>query len=429
VAETPVSDPAAAEELPAALTEADPRTTFLYRFASEPVRLVRRLARRPSAPLDSADFYTDNAYTAGEEIQAALGGMYGATTRVSAGGQISVTLYSAIPVVREGQPVGAILVSQSTFRILQDIYQIRLDVFRIFLICFSASIVLSLFLSLTIARPIAILQQRAREAVDEHGRLLGPIPRTRRRDEIGGLSLALTELTSQVDRYTRELESFAADASHELRNPLASIRASCEMALETDDEEIRRKFLEQARLDVNRAEAIIRAMRELSVIDAGADPRAISHVGQVLEDAVMDARRVVPDHPVTVAVDEGVADQAIPLSDYRIHQIVRNLLENSAAFGPPGSSITVTATRGGSRQKPTVVIHVDDEGPGFGDEDLERIFNRFYSTRDRQDSHLGLGLPIVRSLAQGAGGTATATNRETGGARVTVELPTVDEKR
>ena len=121
---TPSPDSGAEEDPDLATTT---REQFIYRFASAPVRSFRRLAGDPDPAVGSADFYNDNSYSDGSEVRAALAGRYGASTRVSSGGQISVTLYSAIPIRQEDRIVGAVLVSQSTFRILQSIYRVRVD--------------------------------------------------------------------------------------------------------------------------------------------------------------------------------------------------------------------------------------------------------------------------------------------------------------
>ena len=428
----------------------NPRESMLYRIASSPVRLLRRLAGSPERPLASADFYTEHSYLEGEEIRAAFDGHYGATTRVSVGGQISVTLYSALPVVLDGVVRGAVLVSQSTFRILQDIYRLRTDVFTIFLVCLGVAIVLSIFISLTIARPISQLSRRALEAVDERGRLRGPIPPSRRRDEIGRLSRAMSELTQQIDQYTRRLESFAAEASHELKNPLASIGASCEMAMDATDEKTRNQFLDQARQDVHRAEMIITAMRDLSRIDARTDPPATCDALQVVRDAVEARRSSDTRHTYLLEADAAEAlapgQLTVGLGCHRLRQAVENLLENAAGFSPEGSTVRVAISlldqrptgresdARGTEGGPRVQIVVDDEGPGLGD-DASRVFERFYTTRPSEAGHLGLGLAIVRALCERAGGTVKAGNaggpgdearsgsEQRTGARMTIDLP------
>ncbi|MFP4375564.1 MAG: ATP-binding protein [Spirochaetales bacterium] len=405
-----------------------PRSTLLYRLASFPVRMARDLFGRPETPLPSADFYSAAEYAAGSEVQAALAGTYGAATRVSAGGQISMTLYSALPIERDDVVVGAVLVSQSTFRILQDLYQLRIDLFEIFLWTMLAALVISAFLSLTIAHPIAQLQKRAQEAVDERGRLRAPMPPAKRADEIGGLSRALYTLTARIDHYTTGLENFAADASHELKNPLASIRANAELAADTKDDERRARFLSRIESDVHRALTIINGMRELSHIDAERESVSRCRPAAVLQELSEQWNKHRDLPRVLLRIDAEAVDVEVGLSATRMGQIAENLVQNARSFAPAGSEVEVELRRGTGKQEGGVVLTVSDRGPGFGTNEIGRVFDRFYSSRADSD-HLGLGLSIVKAITERAGGTVGAANREGGGALVAVRLERLSERR
>ena len=406
------------------LQQPGPRDSLIYRAASFPARTARQIAGVPEVALPATDFYTRASYTEGSEIQAALAGRYGAATRVSAGGQISVTLYSALPIRHGDAVVGAALVSQSTFRILQNLYRIRIDVFRVFLWCLAAAILLSIFLSLTIARPLALLQRHAAEAVDEVGRIRAPLIPQQRRDEIGGLSRSLATLTAQVEGYTRRLEGFAADLSHELKNPLASIAAHCEMAFGRQDADERERFLQRVRADVQRVQAIIEGMRELTRIDAHTEPPARCRVVPTLQAACEAAQSRGTGHAVVVDLPTPSERWEVPLPEHRLYQIVDNVVGNAQSFAPATTTITITARFGSGASGPQTTISVLDEGPGF--EEVKRVFDRFYTSRVERNGHLGLGLSIVQSIAESVGGRAIAANRSDGvpGGCVTVSLPT-----
>lgn len=398
------------------------RESLPYRIASFPVRTLRRLLGAQSAPVSAADLY-DTAVAdtpaeagppvlSGPEIQAALAGRYGAATRVSAG-QVSVTLYSAVPVRREGTVVGAVLVSQSTYRILQSLYAVRLDIFSVLLYGSAAAVVLSIFLSLTIIRPLRSLQTRALALVDSHGRLTGELALSTRRDEIGVLTNALRDLTGQVREHTHHVEAFAADASHELRNPLASIRAACEVALETDDEQTRRRFLQQALSDVHRSERLLAGLRELSRIDARTDDAESESgeggpLGPLLSSAVAAAQARDPQRTYRFEIAPPADGSTIHMPAWALERVVRNLTENAAGFAPDGSEVTVTARA----EAGEVVVTVSDHGPGL--RDCEAIFRRFTTDRPERGDHLGLGLAIVASILSRYGGSITATNRPDG---------------
>ena len=130
------------------LSGSGPRSSWLYRFGSTLVRLSEQIVAEPRPPVSAEEFYSADAPFEGAEIGQALSGEYGAATRITPGGQRSVTLYSALPVLNEGDVVGVVLVSQSTFHILQDLYEVRLAVFRFLL----GAVVLAAVLSLLALR-------------------------------------------------------------------------------------------------------------------------------------------------------------------------------------------------------------------------------------------------------------------------------------
>lgn len=412
------------------------RESLLYRIASFPVRTVRRLLGAQDEPRSSTDIYDEDggARLSGPEIQSALEGRYGAATRVSTG-QVSVTLYSAVPIWRDGSVAGAVLVSQSTYRILQSLYAVRLDLFTVLIYGTAAAVVLSLFLSLTIIRPLRSLQREALSIVDAHGRLTAELPPTRRKDEIGALANALRDLTEQVRVHVREVEAFAADASHELRNPLASIRASCEVAMQTPDALARDRFLAQAITDVRRAERLLAGLRELSRIDAGtldsdAEPLSARPLGELLSAVVTAIAERDGRHEYHLTVHDGAAQARVALPAWALERVLRNLTDNAAGFAPSGSAIEIVAApvsrdaaTAGLPADTTVKVSVADRGPGL--RDTAAIFGRFTSDRSDRGDHLGLGLAIVASILTRYGGSVTAANRSDGaGAVFTVGLTT-----
>jgi two-component system sensor histidine kinase ChvG len=418
----------------------------LYRLASFPIRLARRLFAPPEPPYESGEFYSGVATLLGEELRAALAGGYGAATRISAGGQRSVTLYSAVPVMDRQKVTGAVLVSQSTYRILRDLYELRLRVFEIFLVSVGAAVILSLVAGTTIVRPLAHLRRQAGQILDGRGRLRGHFRLPARRDEIGELARALRELTRRLEAQLAFGESFAADLSHELKNPLASIRAAAELVPAAGSEE-RARFLSVIQQEVARLEALLARVRDIAWIDARLEeePRERLDAAELAERCVESLRLRRPDLPafrVLVSAD-AASDQStsarpfVRLSPHRLLQVFENLMDNAAGFAPAGSEVEVTVRREG----PWAVLRVADCGPGIPPEHLQRIFDRFFSYRpavgadrqavsanvakssDRRVEHPGLGLAIVKAIVEGYGGTVCASNREGGGAVFQARLP------
>lgn len=395
--------------------------TFLYRLASFPIRFWRRYLRPPQPPLDSDEYYSGVRILSGPEIVDALAGGYGAQTRITTGQQ-SVTLYSAIPVLSRGNVVGAVLVSQSTFRILSDLYVLRLDIFRLFLWSVATAVVLSLLVSATITVPVRRLRDRARAILDPRGRLLGGFSPSRAKDEVGELSRSLGELTARLERHVRLLESFAADVSHEFRNPLASIRSAAELALSSAEPAERRAMLRMVMEDVSRMEKLLAGVREISRIDSGAaeegpqgpvDAREIA--GRVVESA-----RMRP-HGSSYAYSVEGGSVAVLVPPGRLQQVLENLLDNAAGFSPQGGSVRVSTGHEGE----SAVIRVCDDGPGIPEEHLEKIFDRFFSFRPGEEKgiHSGLGLSIVKAIAESYGGCVRVSNLPRGGACFEVRLP------
>ena len=396
-------------------------TSLLYRIGSLPFRLIRGTRDDPST-FEDPDFASD--LLARPEIQSALEGRYGAATRISVGPRRSVTLHIAIPVRIEGAVDGAVLVSQSTGRILQALDAVRLDVFKVFLLSLAAAVVLSLVAATTIARPLTRLRRRAGDILDRRGRLRGGFTASARRDEIGDLERALAELTRQLEQHLRATEAFAADVSHEFKNPLASIRTATDMALEDVEPGERRRFLAMIQNDVARMERLLSEAREVSRIDARLDDEEPTRV--VLDEllaALVDGFRL-RNGATGLHFDLALADARVVVfaSADRLTQVFENLVDNAVSFSPPDGHVTI-AMRATSD---TAEVTIADEGPGIPTEHRDRIFSRFFSYRPGEkggSGHTGLGLALVRAIVESYGGTITAEPRSGGGTKMIVVIP------
>jgi two-component system sensor histidine kinase ChvG len=388
----------------------------------------------PEPPYESGEFYSGAVTLLGEELRTALSGSYGAATRISAGGQRSVTLYSAVPVLDRQKVTGAVLVSQSTYRILRDLYELRLRVFEIFLVSIGAAVALSLVAGTTIVRPLARLRRQAGQILDARGRLRGQFRLPARRDEIGELARALRELTRRLETQLAFGESFAADLSHELKNPLASIRAAAELIPAAGDGE-RARFLGVIQQEVARLEALLVRVRDIAWIDARLEeePREKLDLAEMAQRCVESLRLRQADLP-DFQLSASDPHPTVGVAPHRLQQVLENLLDNATSFAPQGTEVEVTVRREGA----WAVLRVADSGPGIPPEHLQRIFDRFFSYRptdgyrpganadgaaSQRAEHPGLGLAIVKSIVEGYSGTIYASNREGGGAAFEVRLP------
>ncbi len=415
-------------------------TTLLYRALSLPVRVARKYLASPPVPLESADYYSGKTTLDGGEIARALAGSYGAITRISSGGQNSVTLYSAIPIMRNGKAEGAVLVSQSTYRILASLYTFRLETGKIFMLSLIAAALVSLILAVTISRPLSRLREEAESAITKRGSAREPkaFHLTGRNDEIDRLSASLTALVGNLARQVALSENFASDAAHELRNRISGIRNAAELipgASESELEKVASLIAENS----SRMERVVASLRELSRIEADSGSGETDRAREVIGGVVFAAQDRYPHvhfaFPAGAHFPAFPADAHIPvlpLSAERLEIAIENLVENAASFSPPGATVTVELKRAGDH----AIITVHDEGPGIPVEHLGRVFDRFFSwrperaeTRDTEmhvaeTHHAGVGLSLVEAIMRKAGGTASCTNGDSGGAIFTLDFPT-----
>lgn len=295
------------------------------------------------------------------------------------------------------------------------------------LIAVGVTLLSSLLLSILVAQPMLRLAEAADKVRLSRARSISLPDLSRREDEIGDLSRSLEDMTDTLSQRMDAIERFAADVAHEIRNPLTSIRSAVETLELVKDQKARDKLMGILKQDVSRLDRLIGDISNASRLDAELSrehPRRID-LGRLLGDivAVYEAshkadqatvRLVTPAEPVSVKGREG------PLG-----QVFRNLIDNARSFSPPGGEVLVTlaSTRDG------VVLTVDDSGPGIPPDNLETVFERFYTARPKGQAfggNSGLGLSIARQIVDAHGGRIGAENRPEGGARFTVVLPEAD---
>jgi two-component system sensor histidine kinase ChvG len=355
------------------------------------------------------------------EVQAALAGRYGSATRPTTG-QRSVTMFSAQPVRRDQSVEGVVLVSQSTFRILQALYDVRLRIFRVVVASVVTASVLTALASMTIVGPLRRLRARASALADRRTLLPGGFPEAGRADEIGALARALEEMTRRVHDHVELVGSFAADVSHEFKNPLASIRTAAEMIAVAERDADRQRFLALLIRDVGRLERLVSGLREVAMVgeQIEQEPTEAVDLAELLGEL---ARRfqVSDGRDVTVVVQTPGDVPLVRGSRERLAQVFENLVANAMSFSPEGSAVEVGIT---VRDRGCVVT-IDDCGPGIPEGHLGRIFDRFFTYRPghRRDHHVGLGLAIAKQIVEGYHGAITASNRAAGGAHFEVSLP------
>ena len=238
----------------------------------------------------------------------------------------------------------------------------------------------------------------------------------------GGAVLVLHDVTDlrRADQIRRD---FVANVSHELRTPLTAIRGYLE-ALRDDpaDTETATKFIDIIWRQTTRMERLVSDLLRLARLDARQEvlERATCDVRQILQAVVTDLAPTIEVKDQRIVVD--VPDEAcrVPADPAKLHDVLRNLVENAVNYSPEQTEIRLTA----ARTNGSCAITVSDSGPGLPPGDLTRVFERFYRVdKSRSRPGTGLGLAIVKHLVELHGGTVVAANRPEGGAAFTVTLP------
>ena len=358
-----------------------------------------------------------------KEVDAALRGEVATAERVDE--QNKLVLSVGVPIQRFRAIYGVLFVSTEGGDIDDILREERTTLLEVFLLAFVVMIVSSAYLSGTIANPVQRLADAADRVRSGRGgrEILPDLPD--RNDEIGDLSRSLSAMTRALYDRIDAIESFAADVAHELKNPLTSLKSAVEMFSRAADEESRARLMAIVRADVKRIDRLITDISDASRLDAElsretSEPVDIAHLLETIAEVY---RFTEIPRGVTLALDLQLPPDAIVMGrDERLGQVVRNLIDNAVSFSPDNGIVHVSASAAGS----TVRIIVDDDGPGIPPENLETVFERFYTERPSEHGfgkNSGLGLSIARQITAGLGGHIWAENRVQGGARFIVQLP------
>mgnify|MGYP003575095431 CR=1 FL=1 len=387
----------------------------------------RLMGVRPLAELEPYFEAGQNGRVYGE-VNLALTGENGSSVRVNELDKLVLSV--AVPIRRFATLYGVLMLTTESGDIDDILKDERSALMKVFALAFGVLLLSSLYLAGTIAAPVRRLAAAAeRVRRGRAGREVLPAMPDRG-DEIGELSESLAAMTQAMYDRIDAIERFAADVAHELKNPITSLRSAVEMLERTKDTDNRERLVQVIRNDLKRIDRLITDISDASRLDAELS-RGHSQpvdVGRLLQTLVTIYGAMEMPRGVHVEVARDSARAAVVQGmDERLGQVFRNLIDNAISFSPDGGQVRVSPQIAGG-----LVRAIDeDDGPGVPEDNLERIFDRFYTERPVEHGfgkNSGLGLAIARQIIASHGGRIWAENRtdvqgKRIGARFTVELP------
>jgi two-component system sensor histidine kinase ChvG len=343
----------------------------------------------------------------------------------------------ATPIVHNGVVQGVVAVTSAEGEIDRLVRYEREQILQMFVIALLVSIGLSLVLASTIANPLSDLAAAAEIGGDRDGQARNAgrvrIPDlTARPDEIGRLSVAMRGMvTALYDRIDAN-EQFAADVSHEIKNPLASLRSAVGSLRFVKKEEHREKLLDVIEHDVRRLDRLVSDISNASRLDSELvkEEEEQFNLIKTLSNLCEYLGKQANEKGVEFITDFPTDPIRINGLEARLAQVFVNLITNAISFCDKGDAVRVWARKRENR----VLIVVEDTGPGIPESALTKVFKRFYSERPQGDfgNHSGLGLAISKQIVEAHGGVVWAENirptqadvtSEPLGARFVVGLP------
>lgn len=387
----------------------------------------REMARMESAAEAGTDPQVDRARAAlALEVEAALRGEPQVGLRRSETGERVVSV--SVPIRHVRQVLGVLTLEAADVDAILSAQRAALMPFA--LVALAVSLLSSLLLHIFVVRPIMRLSAAADQVRMQRARAISFPDLEGRKDEIGDLARSLETMTTTLSERMDAIERFAADVSHEIKNPLTSIRSALETLELVKTAEQRERLTALLQQDVRRLDRLITDISNASRLDAELARDRLRSVD--LHALLTEVVGVYRDSPRGGAVPVGFQTEIpgparLTGRDGPLGQVFRNLIDNALSFSPPDGTVRVTLARDPDGWRVTV----EDDGPGIPAENLETVFQRFYTSRPKGTAfggNSGLGLSIVRQIVAVHGGRVWAENRmradgEVEGARFSVILP------
>jgi two-component system, OmpR family, sensor histidine kinase ChvG len=358
----------------------------------------------------------------GKSVATALAG-HSAAEWLRTGNQ-DLLLSAAAPIMIGGQARGAVVLEQAGDQLLQMRDQALTHLFNLTLLATALAVLFAFAVATSISLRIDRLRAAADAAVGLDGRIRLDMPESSRADEIGALARGFERLLSRLNEHTQYLRTLGGKLSHELRTPLSIVRSSLDNLESEGVRADQRGYLTRAREGAARLQSILSALGAAARVEESIKQaeRVNFDFNELLSSAVagyrdaFSAKRIELEAPPDACFMSGAPDLIVQLLD--------KLIENAVDFCPSSGTIVVSLTRSGSNYE----LAVSNDGPPILTPMLDRLFESLFEHRQGQDDkpHFGLGLYIVKLIAEFHGGKAFAANRpDGGGAMFTVVLPLI----
>jgi len=325
---------------------------------------------------------------------------------------------------------GFIVITEDSNDIQNAVIERKNFVIRTALSVAAIILIFSIFLNANIIKPIRILGRYTSSASSDHpdNKIINRI--NLRPDEIGNLSRSLSGMTNNLYKRIEFAERFASDLTHEIRNPLASLKAASELLPNAKDSEKKNRLLGILNDDVVRIERLItdysnmlkgealEAKLQLTKFDL---IKLINKVAEEYQQVINNTKK-----NISIEINNLIKKKTFIIGfESRIQQVISNILENSISFSPKKSILKIKI----ERVKNDAKIIITDEGPGFNESNIGKVFERFYSNRPKEmfGQHSGLGLNIVKNIVESHKGHIKAYNLDgSRGAAIEIDLPIAD---
>jgi signal transduction histidine kinase len=335
-----------------------------------------------------------------------------------------MVLRAAAPIVVDGVARGAVLLEQNAEQMLALRSQAFARLFHLTVLATATAMTVMLAFAAWMTFRIGRLRDAAEHALGSDGQIRLTMPESRSGDEIGALARGFERLLARLDEHTQYLRTLGGKLSHELRTPLTIVRSSLDNLESQGLQEDQRSYITRAREGTQRLQAILTSL--------GAAARVEESIKQA-ERSNFDLRELIASTVLAYrgGFPDSIFEQELPDDPCflrgapdLIAQLLDKLIENAVDFCPPAGTIRIRLARAPG----SFVIQVSNDGPLIAARVLPYLFESLYEQRSGRDDkpHFGLGLYIVKLIAEFHGGTARATNREdAGGAVFTVTLPMI----